>query len=682
MQASSIGDLKCGKEQLFPRTVELVALLDAEAPVSQDSAPSLQEDTAGRTWREYLSGLRSMGFVSIQDGLISLSPAGQKFSRDPSRDRLADQFANRIRLFAEALAVLSEGPKTINEINEHLVQSYSLSTWKTVANTRTRMTWLEVLGYVEWLSGNKLQVTGEGIDALARWELVTPEAIQLREEEPAVANILPAPASIEALLDKLTRDPRAHESRNTYNIWVPSPASSPNKIANMRICIEATAEPIEKEDLLSFIADTFGLKRSSVESMMPFMRAAGLIQEIRRGVYSATPAARAWLETGSDLDYVRIIHAHMRYVGEILRVAAPEALRSEVYAQGSQYGMNRDKVRWILNFLVEAGLIVDISWSTIASTALGKAFAASLPLAPPNADEPLNPASQSSFAGLEDDSAEGITDSNSESLLIAQHLRRYAVDPFAEGVASGAAFENAIEAAFGALGFRSQRISGSGDTDVLVQWYDEDGQLCTAIIDAKSSASGSISHTNVSDVAIASHKEKHSADRVAIVAPGFSGETIRATGAKRGWALLTADDLAGVLETAVDLGLTPVETSIMFDSSDGFSRLTELIDGRKRQLDLISLVVARLWSESENDEPFSPRDISLVERKSDLEPTVDELVGVVSRLNALDSRVLRTVEASSDPKHETYRVGDVQAVARQLRAIARALEFGLDPKRQ
>ena len=226
------------------------------------------------------------------------------------------------------------------------------------------MTWLEVLGYVEWLSGNKLQVTGEGIDALARWELVTPEAIQLREEEPAVANIPPAPASIEALLDKLTRDPRAHESRNTYNIWVPSPASSPNKIANMRICIEATAEPIEKEDLLSFIADTFGLKRSSVESMMPFMRAAGLIQEIRRGVYSATPAARAWLETGSDLDYVRIIHAHMRYVGEILRVAAPEALRSEVYAQGSQYGMNRDKVRWILNFLVEAGLIVDISGSS------------------------------------------------------------------------------------------------------------------------------------------------------------------------------------------------------------------------------------------------------------------------------------------------------------------------------
>src|SRR6202042_1390487 len=98
---------------------------------------------------------------------------------------------------------------------------------------------------------------------------------------------------------------------------------------------------------------------------------------------------------------------------------------------------------------------------------------------------------------------------------IAGPLIRTSSDPSADGKTLGAAFETSIESAFQHMGFQAQRISGSGDTDVLVQWYDGNGSLRTAIIDGKSAASGHVTHTSLSEVAISAHKDKHTAEFVA-----------------------------------------------------------------------------------------------------------------------------------------------------------------------
>jgi hypothetical protein len=65
----------------------------------------------------------------------------------------------------------------------------------------------------------------------------------------------------------------------------------------------------EQADLFKFIEDEFGLKTSSVESMMPFLRADGLLEEVGRNIYVATSAAKAWCNSGNDLDFIRIIHS-------------------------------------------------------------------------------------------------------------------------------------------------------------------------------------------------------------------------------------------------------------------------------------------------------------------------------------------------------------------------------------
>lgn len=668
-QASSVPNLLCGKDEMFPLTLELVRMIGNGEVVDLDARPLLSSVESPKPWRQYSYALGQMGLVQNRKGVLRLTTDGSELLTDESRARLASLMADRVRLFAEVLGLLVREPLTVEEVNTELVDSYNLD-WKTVNNTRLRMTWLEVLGMVEWLGGRKQSATSEGRALFAVWEIVTPSALAIRDSSEAV-DIPEAPEEIAVLLEQLAATQEAQEDRNTYNIWVPSPKEDPNKIENMRTCIAAAADQIEKEALLSFIADRFSLKRSSVDSMLPFMRAAGLLQEVRRGVFSATPAAQAWLQSGSDIDFIRILHANMKFVGELIRTAKINVPRNDVYQEGIKYGLNKDKVRWLTAFMVESGLIVETSWSSVQATATGLRLIETLPLAEPRTPEgttepePAPELAPQVLSGL------------GEVSLIAESLLRTSVDPSADGGAPGAAFEGCIENAFRHMGFRAQRISGPGDTDVLVQWYDGNGSLRTAIVDGKSTSSGRITHNNVSDVAIDTHKEKRSAEFVAIIGPAFSGDTIKNMAQKKQWALITADELGQVVISSEALGLRPADVGVLFEAPDGLSRLAGLIDTRQRELDILSLVIARLRAESETEEAVSPRDISLIERGSQFAPNIDELLETFRLFERLDSDIVRSIEDVRDPRYATYRIGDARPAAKRLRALAAAIEKGL-----
>ena len=84
--------------------------------------------------------------------------------------------------------------------------------------------------------------------------------------------------------------------------------------------------------------------------MMPFLRADGLIEEVGRNIYVSTAAARAWCESGNDLDFIRIIHSHKRFVGEMIALAEQVITRNDIYDQAKKYGINTEKARWIMGF--------------------------------------------------------------------------------------------------------------------------------------------------------------------------------------------------------------------------------------------------------------------------------------------------------------------------------------------
>ena len=670
MQKSSAPDLKVSKEILFGRVLGLLEIIQDSGSVRLDETIAFTDDSGQRTWRNLGAPLVAMGLLKNQSGKLILTGEGKTLLSSRSHVELANLLASRVRLFAELLNVLAEQQLTIKEALEYLVEKYQLNSWKSVSNIRSRITWLEVLGLVEWLPENKLGATPLGREVVSGWQLVSPAATYVEEFDSDV-NIPEAPAEVQALLDHLRDHPEAHLSRNTYNIWVPSPASDPCKIENMQTCISFALDPISRDELMSLISTRFDLKRSSVDSMMPFMRAAGLIQEVRRGTYVATPAAAAWVRTGSYINFVRILHSRMRFVGEILVFAKKEARRARVYEQSTRFGMNREKTRWLINFLVEAGLLVESSYSSVRTTSLGLSFIEDLPIWEPPVGHP-----QSEVPNVDLQESKFAEPSRETIRAVALDVKRFGLDPNAGRRGAGSALELAIQKIFSSVGFMAKRIGGAGDTDVVIQWLDEEGDTRTAVVDAKSTASGAISHTSVSDVAISSHQKKHSADYVAIIAPGFTEGTLTEIAARKSWSLISTEELAELFESAFHLGLPTSTISTIFIAPDGARRLAEAIESQQRKNEIIKLIIRRVCEEWNNSEPVSARDISLIERNSNLAPTVEELVSGFDTLMFSAAGVLQVVEKIPDPKHRTYRPGEVVATINKLRGLAASLEAG------
>ena len=679
-QAGAIPGLLGGKSAWAALVPELVEQIGDGRAVDLDSRVVLSFDLSEiepavggaprkvqpATWREYYGFLRGLGLaISVSDGL-RLTETGERVREFPTPDVLAGAFADRIRLFAEVLAIVAEGQKTVDEVHGCVQERFAPS-WRSNANTRSRMDWLEVLGLIESAGNRKWRLTESGEKFLGDRVLVTPEALGV--DDAMQVTIMPATPEVSACLEELANSTRTHSSRSTYNIWVPSPATSPNKVENLRTIMAATLDRVKREDLFAFICERFGLKRSSVESMLPFLRASGLLVEVSRGVYEATPVAREWVDSGDDLNFIRILHAHMRFVGEMIRCVQEEATRSDMYAEAATYGLNVDKCRWIAGFLLNTGLVDEPRYGSLRATPRGRALLEELPLA----EAPQAPAAEGEQTASSDPAT-------AEPMLeLAKDLERLAKDPNASGLQSGRAFEAAVCSAFAAMGFGSRVISGAGETDVLVEWIDHEGAVRTAIVEAKARTSGSVSHTDVSDVAIETHKARHDAEGVAVVAPGFGGQTIIDMAEKKGWALIEAERLGGLAEGAIAVGLQPCDVAILFAAPNGVSDLEDLIAARNRELRVVSFLVRKLSEEQDDGgEAISPRDVSRDGRRTQLAPSVDEVVAAVETLVRLQVDSPRLVAASEDPRFSTYVLGNSRSAVRQLRALADAIERGVD----
>ena len=551
----SIPDLRGSKQEWFILVSELVRSIGTGVIADISMVPKLETINTSFPWRTYVPFLKGVGLVNNRSGVLSLSDKGLEFLDNNSKSYLAGMIHDKYRLVGEVLDLLDVNPKTVEEVDSELCRAYCLD-WANLSNTRRRMDWLEVLELIYGIGNRKWALTSSGKEMLSDWLLVPPEIIETSSNEEGASLIAPPPEEIDELLRRLREDPALHNKRNTYNIWVPSP----NRIENLKTIIQFSSEKVTRADLFKFIEDEFNLKTSSVESMMPFLKADGLLEEVGRNVYVATAAARAWCVNGIDLDFIRILHSHKRFVGEMIAYAEQDVVRNDVYAEAKKYGISIEKARWITGFLLEAGLLEETQYLHLRATPLGLRFVKELPLANeyPHASSVSGEAEKTGTIDVENKPTwEG-------SISLFESLSKAARDPVAGGKAPGVAFEEEIAAVFCHMGFDAKRVGGSGNTDVVVRWKDDEGKMITAIVDGKSKSNGSVTHTDISDVAIETHKGKNNAEYVAIIGPGFGGDTIKNHARKKGIALITDTELIEIAKTSQILGLSLSEISIMF----------------------------------------------------------------------------------------------------------------------
>lgn len=664
----SIPDLYGGKQNWYALVVELVRLMDEE-PVSDLSLyPEVQAVDKSRSWHDYAPFLKGIGLAINRAGKLHLTDMGHAFSQTPRKDSLATCIHNKYRLVGETLELLKGSPKTIEDANVELSSKFDLH-WINLNNIRRRMDWLEVLGLIEGVGNRKWGLTPEGEALLNELALVSPEVLATSSAEPSEISISPAPNGIERLLDALKSNPEQHESRNTYNIWVPSP----NKIENVRTIVQFASEKVSRSELFEFVGNEFNLKASSVESMLPFLKADGFLEEVGRNLYLATPPAREWCESGNDLDFVRILHSQKRFVGELIVAAKQETPRNDIYSLSTRFGLNTEKTRWIIGFLLEAGLLEETRYLHLKATPLGLALVTELPLME-IPDETVQ-----KDASVASDEKAGVSKNLSESqkAQLFDTLQAASTDPLAEGKASGAAFEECIAAVFRYMGFEAKHIGGSGDTDVVVRWRDQKGETVLAVVDGKSKSSGTVAHSDISDIAIETHKEKNNAKYVAIVGPGFSGNTIKEYAQKKGFALITATELINIARTSQEIGLSLSEISLLFKVPNGLSQLEETIATRKRELEIISLVVSTFNEEQEAIGSLSARDLFLLSRKTNMSPTMEELLDAFDILSKKEVGFLHQINSNTSSENITYAICGKTICVNRLRAIASAIEDGL-----
>lgn len=667
-QSWSIPDFAGGKDSYYPLIVRLLALIREGKMLAFDDVPDLGGITGTpRTWREYASFLRSSGLARNRAGVLCLTDIGSDFIVNPTRERLADILQGKYRLFGELLPVLSEDSLTVQEVNQKICLLFNLD-WKNCSHTRKRMDWLEVSGLIEGAGNRRWRLTEQGCRALREWELVTPELVDSFASHEGAPVVKEPPFEIEEALKRLKDEPSLHIKRSTYNIWVPSP----NRIDNLRDIVVFANDKVSRKELFCYIESHFNLKASSVESMLPFLKASDLIAEVGRALYTSTPAARAWNETGNDLDFIRILHANFRFVGEMIDFAKSDVTRNEIYEHAKLFGLNAEKARWIAGFLLEAGLLEESRYLHLRATSLGIVFASELPLADASEYMQIDAASTSCDASLGKDlGIEG-------EQPIFQRLRDTARDPLAEGGTAGIAFEKAFAEIFSYAGFEVRHIGGSGDTDVLVRWKSDDGGTVVATVDGKSKSSGLVAHGDISDIALETHRDKHNAQYMAVVGPGFGGDTIRSHAQKKGFALISDEELVQIVKTSHALGLSLDETALIFQSPDGISKFEELATTKQREMDIISLTVSTFIREQSTYGSLSARDLSLLLKHTDVSPSIEELISVFELLASQEIGLLRIAEGNQAKEHVTYAIVNEVTIGRRMRAIASAIEAGIE----
>ncbi len=654
----SIPDL-FGSKREYTRIVEgLITQLAYNNANGMDDFPKLEGITEIRTWREYAPFLKGLGVVENHNGSLRLTETGEWLNKNLSLYNIACVMQDRFRIFGEILYILDAEPCTVQEVNEKISDWYKVK-WKNCSNTRKRMDWLEVLGLIDIVGNRKWLITENGKKALQKWTLFTPEMLASFENVEVTYEISEAPVEISNMLQELHDNKELHKERYTYNLWAPSP----NKIENLRKILKYSCEKVERTELFKYIESEFNLKTSSVESMLPFLKACGLLEEVGRNIYVTSSMAKEWCETGADIDFIRILHCHFRFVGEMLIFAENDITRNEMYQEAKCYGLNNEKARWIASFLVEAGLLEEPQYLHLKTSVFGMEFAKTLPLADQTVYLDKSQCQEKPVAEIKNKTTED---------ELFEKLSAAAVDPQAEGKASGVAFEEEIAKIFRYMGFEVKRIGGAGNTDVVVRWVDEDGKITVGIVDAKSKSSGQVTHNDVSDVAIGTHKEKNNADYVAIVGAGFSGNTIKDFAIKKKVSLITDKELIDIAKNAKILGLNLHEIALLFHVPEGLQKLEEIISIKQREQNLISLVVSTFRKEQEMLESISARDMFLLLRMTENSPSLEEILHVFSVLSTDEINILKVDKKASAEENTTYIMKNVKSTVNRLKITTNA----------
>ncbi|MFF9984748.1 hypothetical protein [Streptomyces erythrochromogenes] len=459
----------------------------------------------------------------------------------------------------EAMDALASGPRTHEQLLNLAGEEFDLR-WDTPAPVRDRTTWLAVTGMVE-LFDRHVHLTDAGRGVLADLALGRPES----ESTGTAVQLAPAARAVAGLIEQL--DEAGHRERaDGANLYVPGTSANGGTLDALQVLTEAAIPSISDADFVRFVQDTFPKARTTAtaRTAKDTLKALGLIQRTSSETWTATPAARAWVESSEPLDLARTVHAAIAFFGELLGeldravplTTGALAERSTHYLPNRGKPLSRSAVSTRLNLLEACRLVTRLSQTTYRTTALGRALKESLPCVP--AHDAVSHTPADSHVEHHSGSPSGSTQqSNSLGADIATELESAARDS-----ANPERLEKAAVVALGYLGMPGKHVGGNGAADGHVRFgVGADSQILA--VEAKTSATGRVADQSL--FGLAEHRAEIGAHAHLLIGPGFERRMLKEADDDPAIAVIYTDLLAEVVRRQERTPLTLTQLAPLVD---------------------------------------------------------------------------------------------------------------------
>lgn len=512
-----------------------------------------------------------------------------------------------VKFFGEMLAAIGPDTKQTDML-EIAKTSYGMN-WSTADQVHRRAAWLKSLGMIE-IWGQKIVRTSNGDALLAQLALCSPDEAtgstpENSFDEPiADEDVLGFVSSMSDLEQENLRERRALISyiprgRKSANYDVEDSALTPT--AAVRTLVNLLSDGVTVEEFMDLCGQELGISKGSFNSTLHTLRNMGLIEQAAYNFYKPANNAIWLVEIGHEKALIAYLHARYAFFGEILQnLNEPLTSSQLVKLSKERYGYSQasnGEIRVRLGFLQDAGLVDRIDWQRFRVTSLGKKFASLLSLQRDATD------TTQEVKGV--DSASG----RQRWHILTEIVRD--LKKFSEDGNESKAFEATVGKAFRFMGFDTDHLGGSGQTDVVAHARLAPADRYRIIIDAKSSSNGVVAESAVNFNVLKDHKKKHSADHVVVVAPDFANR-LKDWAVNNGVILLRADDLAAML---AQHAIRPVS---LIDLRDTFTRVDtqkddifERYQSLERRSSLMRKIMELTFQEAVDEDPVAAGSITL-----------------------------------------------------------------------
>ncbi|WP_328613770.1 restriction endonuclease [Amycolatopsis sp. NBC_00355] len=626
------------------------ALKTMTTPVAKESLISWGGPDSLIPASEAMKHLAPAGLVlRNSDDTVEVADEARRWLETDDSSILVEIFHRNLRFVGELLSEIDGEGLTCAEIAEVARRHYQLD-WATLDQINRRTYWLRATGVVELLFTGKVVLTDRGREVLARLTTAGRDQFELVDGQPDSEMLEQLSPVVTALLEDAAR--RGLAGRVGAGMSYVPKGGQYSTVESLAAQVDAATPAIERSDFMDFCSREFTAKPSSSSSALDTVRNTGLVAQIGRDTFAATEAARAWRASNAVLDLVGVVHASIRCVGELLPMLEETRTVGELAEMARvRFGglvLKTPVLRNRLQLLREAGLVMQPSFSSYRATAKGRVFARTLPLESEISAE-----------------VEEVQESSGGTLdFVVQDLIDAAVD-----TAHFENFERALTAAFQSIGLDAEHLGGSGRTDILITVRRSPTELVRIIVDAKATKNQAIHEGAVDFSTLVEHRGQHQADHAALVAIGFDSGRVRSRAAATGIALITVDELIGVIERCRVEPLAPVELVNMFVPA----MKEKLWSDADRRAEIMAAVIVAVEDESEyvaeTGGNFSTRDIHRALRRS-VEPSPD-MTEVQDALNLLASPLVQGIRPEGK---NGYLPGfPAESVAARLRFLGAAV---------